>query len=622
MLLKFTAAGDFLRPFINLLQATTKQGVVLFFQPLDNVLVLRTVGPNSTLYLVASVGTEHFHEYCYDKGDATADSFAVDGVLEAGKDSSAEVNNMEHHVPVLSRALLATVLRQPQGLHLISVQYSSRDGDGISKDVMQWECVCGDGIVKVFMLPLVREKLERAYVNPERYVFDACASAKTWGHFLRHLPGSQFIVVQPHDTHLELLVMNCSEAAGHEVDSKVLVRQGDLLFMRRIHRATEGNDDGYSLLPGKYAELKPLKHICLLADQLGMMIRLRSAMGGVPLFVETLTMQEAQSLKAGGAPTVSMDTVIDTTAPDLYNRGMAPISSSLRIRYAVYIPAIDIWPSSADSFDAPTDGGRRSVASTATSHRDSRDLTNIASPRGSVGLPQADPCLGCAETPVASATTAVNGVTSAPLPTGLHFGTNQVGPGGGLNPQTLASPTPAPLTSGYSVGSPAISAQSAPLYDPPPSGVVIDGNMMMVRSTFQIGNSVGSEHTNYKRSRDNVTSERSSALPFSLSERVPCTDNFGPQPIEQRGHESTTWSTLTPEKRSSSQLNHDEQSKLPPMGSRQLPLDARYPLDFNAYVQELDEGRCEDDLDEDDEDLQRFLDSCASVLVVPQTQSY
>ncbi|KAH8620796.1 hypothetical protein ERJ75_000027700 [Trypanosoma vivax] len=200
------------------------------------------------------------------------------------------------------------------------------------------------GVVKRFVLPLLDAQPERAHVAQERYSFDACASAKTWGAFLRCLPSTaSHIIVQPFDTQLEFLAANHTEGAAN---SKVIAQRGDLLFVHRKQLQALG---GCSLapatvgppLPGKVIEAKPFKQMCLLADQLSLMIRVRSGAEDVPLFIMAVTREEAQRAATCNAPAFAKGAMASGALP---NRGVVSGEKPYPVQFAMYMAATDVKP--------------------------------------------------------------------------------------------------------------------------------------------------------------------------------------------------------------------------------------------------------------------------------------
>ncbi|CCD17015.1 unnamed protein product, partial [Trypanosoma congolense IL3000] len=447
MFLTFTIMGDFLRPFLQLLQTTARQGEVIYFEPLEGVLRLRSVSASRTVYLLATVATEHMNGYRYSGKSSAAAGVTLDGVDEARGETSRGGADVECHLPILGKALLSTVLRQGQQLRSLSVHYTDEDCDVGTGDTMRWECIVGDGTVKTFLLQLLDKMPERILISPDAYTFDACAPAKIWGSFLRHLPSSPYVIIQPRRQHLELLVINFSKGAEQEPDSTIVVWPSDLLFMHQKSTANSSIDSDVPL-PGKVIDAKPFKQVCMLADQLGMMIRVRSGVEKLPLFVETITAQEVGEVAAGRASAFLSDGPEGSLSDGPVSRLM-PLFSPFRVRFSMYISANDIALPEVFGPNNLATASRRSTNSSLTGPRDSSSFVGVCPSPRSTAIATSKPSHG---DPKASARSRLpqaaidHPVAATPVTTigerVVDSGFNSVAVSPPLRPATLCESTP------------------------------------------------------------------------------------------------------------------------------------------------------------------------------------
>ncbi|KEG08123.1 hypothetical protein DQ04_07961020 [Trypanosoma grayi] len=640
MFLSFSVTGVFLRPFVQLLQTASKQGEGLFFEPHDDVLQLRAVNSSRSTHLLVSIATCHLEAYRFC---TTADSNEANrSTPPQGAPSCGDDEGDEFYLLLPTKALLATVLRQTQGLCAMHIRYNgAATSDMMVGDTLHWECVMSCGTVKTFALFLAEGRPERAYVSPDFYSFDACAAAKVWGALLGWFPASTpRVVVQPLASRLEMWVVDDAEDGDAPLetgkaggaDTKVVASQEHFLFMhyqqqqqqdgehvRLSATSLEGGEarntarsQGVLLLPGKSIEVKPFKQVCLLADQLGMMIRVRTGGEGVHLFVEAITTQEAMQTAAAVSSSVFTADNAAAAPQTLFQRHAALSETALRVKFSMYIAAFDVPHRALGSGEGLRTSGRRSITST---------VTAVAEGYGTAPM--------SSDIAVSSAKVHQSALTTRGTPTELLMpSTHPTG-----LPIASASSAPAPVVGSVTTPPRVLAAASLTQFPGRLSGDVSvvnaspmsaslggGGSVVMVAATPEAGGSgvTVAQHSGHKRSREGGDGEGQSPLQWDgdyIATANTTHTHVGDSPSFVAATNASMCEHTSPREKLQQQKSMD--GELP---SQSTP----YPLDFNAFMRELAEeareGK-EEDEDDDDDDLQRFLESCASMLVVPATPS-
>ncbi|ORC88167.1 uncharacterized protein TM35_000182240 [Trypanosoma theileri] len=740
MFLSFSVTGVFLRPFVQLLQTAAKQGDGLFFEPHNDVLLLRAVNSSRSTHFLVTIAASHLEAYrckrnsghhTHDNNNNNSSSSSNnnnkhnnnnnnDDESPNRRDSTTDIDHTdltdvqgndktEFHLLLPTKALMATVLRQAQGLSAIHLHYDGTtqcDEMGESNcDTLQWECVMSCGIVKKFALPLAEGQPERAFVPPDRFIFDACAAAREWGALLGCFPQSTpRVVLQPLPSGLKLWVLadadiNNGNGAQPSLDAHkngaaetmVVASHEHFLFVQ-MHSQQQQQQQGEGqqlqdgeknmivrrtmLLPGKIIEVRPFKQVCMLADQLGMMIRVRSGEEGLPLFLEAITTDEARQATSNAAIHSSAFTTDNnnnnnhnhnyntTVAPQaLFHKHSIPVEQPFQVTFSMYIAAFDVPQSALENSEHHRTSGRRSTNSTAITSAEDAVVMGVSSENLC-----SDPSITtCGEAvmpsenvlPTATKTVETSSVTARDLLTALTMpSANQHPPHTNINMNTVSSSTTTTTTTtmgelDYAAGSasspPHVLVAASPTqgrseYTNEPSMVnastttPIHENCRLSSSSSvgaivmkgtPEGGGIITQRSHSKRSREGREDVSASPLHQHISPSVhtthttinTTTGNVGKSPSFVAATNTSSCAPLQ-----NQQKQQQQQQQWPQLSSlngvAESPINARHPLDFNAFMREIAEEANEEMYDdEEDEDLQRFLESCASMLVLPATPS-
>ncbi|KPA75105.1 hypothetical protein ABB37_08776 [Leptomonas pyrrhocoris] len=155
-------------------------------------------------------------------------------------------------------------------------------------------------------------------------------------------------------------------------------------------------------LPGKVFDVKPFKLAALLAEQLGVQLRLRCGEAGMPLILTSITPEELQELIAADSATGQASRSTGTgpmrgsnrhdsevayrsgvvAAPALH-RSARPTAVSACISFVMHVAALDMASAVTDA-GAATEGGQSTSIATATS-------STVNTPRASAHHPSLPP---------------------------------------------------------------------------------------------------------------------------------------------------------------------------------------------------------------------------------------
>ncbi|KAF8277990.1 putative DNA repair protein Rad9 [Trypanosoma cruzi] len=660
MFLSFSVSGTSVRPFMHLLQTVAKQGEGLFFEPHRDSLQLRVVNSTRSTHMLVGIAA------CYLEGYRSIHGNSATNSCEKSGGATSETNPPRHEddrdeffLMLPTKALIATVLRQSQGLCSVHVRYNATSAsDMVSCDTLQWECVMSGGIIKKFLLPLAEGRPERAFFSPDRFSFDACAAAWVWGALLGWFPASRpRVVVQPLESRLELWVVDSDEpnfmqgahpplesGKGGGAETKVVASQEHFLFMRQHEPRGEGTavsnetsevgdaraaprSRGLSL-PGKIVEVKPFKQVCLLADQLGMMIRVRTGVEGLPVFVEAITVQDAQQAAAAVAATTVKDAVAAESSnaavqQNVFGRNSLPSENSFRVTFSMYIAAFDVPQRALDSGEGFTASSRRSTNSATTVTGEERGVVTASSLQevnaplvsASAAPPSSDgmPLSGIAQqTPFKIAENMATGQVIRP--TGVPNEKNPIANSVCSLQRVLVPASPTQFPSCALDGPSLVGA--TPLRSGGRISSSSNGEEMVVRATPEVGG-IATPHRDGKRPRGGESVDGR----FPQESVVGCTaDTTDTTAMSFAPTVSFVAPTnLSPNDRGQAGEQQGREGPIPSVSARRS-LETRFPLDFNAFMQEIAEEAKEDpEESEEDEDLQRFLESCVSLLVLPVT---
>ncbi|PWV01745.1 putative DNA repair protein Rad9 [Trypanosoma cruzi] len=660
MFLSFSVTGASVRPFMHLLQTVAKQGEGLFFEPHRDSLQLRVVNSTRSTHMLVGIAARYLEGYRSIHGNSVTNSCEKSGGATSETNLPRHEDDRDEFFLMLpTKALLATVLRQSQGLCSVHVRYNATSAsDMVSCDTLQWECVMSGGIIKKFLLPLAEGRPERAFFSPDRFSFDACAAAWVWGALLGWFPASRpRVVVQPLESRLELWVVDSDEpnvmqgahpplesGKGGGAETKVVASQEHFLFMRQHEPRGEGTavsnetsevgdaraaprSRGLSL-PGKIVEVKPFKQVCLLADQLGMMIRVRTGVEGLPVFVEAITVQDAQQAAAAVAAATVKDAVAAESSnaavqQNVFGRHSLPSENSFRVTFSMYIAAFDVPQRALDSGEGFTASSRRSTNSATTVTGEERGVVTASSLQevnaplvsASAAPPSSDgvPLSGIAQrTPFKIAENMATGQVIRP--TGV---TNEKNPvlNSVCSPQRVlvpASPTQVPSCA---LDGPSL-VGATPLRSGGRISSPSNGEEMVVRATPEVGGIV-TPHRGDKRPRGGESVDGRFPQESVVGCTAGTTDTTAMSFAPTASFVAPT--NLSPNDRRQAGEQQGREGPIPSVSARPS-LETRFPLDFNAFMQEIAEEAKEDpEESEEDEDLQRFLESCVSLLVLPVT---
>ncbi|RNE99197.1 hypothetical protein TraAM80_08323 [Trypanosoma rangeli] len=675
MFLSFSITGASVRPFMHLLQTVCKQGEGIFFEPHQDVLQLRAVNSTRSTHMLVSIAACHLEGYHYIHGNSAANSSGQEGspTSETNPSRHNDINGSgESFLLLPTKALTVTVLRQSQGLCAVHVHYDATSASDMAAcDALQWECVLSCGTTKKFGLPLAEGRPERAFFAPERFGFDACAAAWLWGALLAWFPASRpRVVMQPLKSRLELWVVDNGEADIMEgaqppldggksggAETKVVASQDHFLFMQQYephdgepHRGSatasrekSGVDEACGaagasevLLPGKIIEMKPFKQVCLLADQLGMMIRVRTGVEGLPVFVEAITVQAAQQAAALAIKTATKDAAASAVSvfsgngvaampQNMFGRHPVPVENSFQVTFSMYIAAFDVPQRVLDGGEGFTATNRHSTNSVTTVTGEDRgvgtasEMHEVGAPVASTyvaplspdaapalaGAPQALPTITASAT--AGPAVILEGATNGADPAK----NNVCSPPGVLVSASL-NQGPSGLFDGPSqVDASPSHSNGRTLFSP--------GGEIVVRATPDAPTAAegraSTPRRGGKRCRGGETVDGKSPQQSIVS----CTAGVTTAMSVAQSASFVAPTNVSSSDRTQAGLQQREE-ELMLSGSAKPPVETRFPLDFNAFMQEIaEEAKEDEEPSEEDEDLQRFLESCMSLFVRPET---
>ncbi|RNF15101.1 uncharacterized protein Tco025E_05703 [Trypanosoma conorhini] len=689
MFLSFSVEEDSVRPFMHLLHTVSKQGEGVFFEPHRDMLQLRVVNSTRSTHMLVTIAACHLKGYRYIHRSAAADSSGQPGSAPAGTSSSLHDEDGEFYLLLPTKALTMTVLRQSQGLGKMHVRYDPNSASVMAAcDTLQWECVLSCGTTKSFALPLAEGRPERAFFAPERFLFDACGEAWLWGALLGWFPASRpRVVVQPLKSRLELWVVDNGEADATEgahppldgsksggAETKVVASQEHFRFMQ-LHapqddephgewttssrengavaeaRASATGSNGV-LLPGKIIELKPFKQVCMLAHQLGLMIRVRTGGEGLPVFVEAITAQAASL----AAKTAATDATTTTTAAaaaaavpvfsgngvavlqqNTFGKHLPPADNAFQVTFSMYLAAFDVPQRAMDGGEGLTATSRRSINSVTTVAGEDRGVA-AAGGTHEAEAPVAATCfapLSAGAAPPSGSpqqTLPTMTATTAPgpdrRPTCAANGTERVKHGAPSPPGVLVPASLGRGSSGLLDGPSQVNATPSRGGEralPSAGGEVVvgatpDAPADAVAAASVAGGGAVTPRRGGKRPRGGETVDGASPQQTIVS----CT---AVAPTATLAAQSASF--VAPTNVSSSdrtQAGVQQREEGPTLSDSARPsMGTRLPLDFNAFMQEIAEEAKEEEEEEEpseeDEDLQRFLDSCISLFVQPSTQT-